>query len=275
MRLFRLSLLRSRSSRARPPIRGTARCRCVSRAGLTDRPGQDAVRVGSRDRPERSESSISRRRARARLARPQDAVLGNEPKVALEVYGPRIQVLRRSACRRRVGGARRRRRLRRVGRGAGRAARRRAQRHGRVVIPITEGTGANPTAASTVRVHYHGTLRDGTVFDSSVERSEPISFPLSGVIPCWTEGVQKIKVGGKVEAALPVRDGVRRSRLGLDPGRRRARVRGRAARDRVTPGQTSSAWISRSLPLTTVALSTPIRINSFCPADSFSSRSSA
>jgi FKBP-type peptidyl-prolyl cis-trans isomerase len=74
---------------------------------------------------------------------------------------------------------------------------------GVVVIPITEGTGANPTAESTVRVHYHGTLRDGSVFDSSVQRGEPISFPLSGVIPCWTEGVQKIKVGGKAKLVCP------------------------------------------------------------------------
>jgi FKBP-type peptidyl-prolyl cis-trans isomerase FkpA len=72
-----------------------------------------------------------------------------------------------------------------------------------VLIPITEGTGENPTEASTVRVHYHGTLRDGTVFDSSVDRGEPISFPLSGVISCWTEGVQKIKVGGKAKLVCP------------------------------------------------------------------------
>jgi FKBP-type peptidyl-prolyl cis-trans isomerase FkpA len=52
-------------------------------------------------------------------------------------------------------------------------------------------------------VHYHGTLRDGTVFDSSVDRGEPISFPLSGVISCWTEGVQKIKVGGKSKLVCP------------------------------------------------------------------------
>ena len=74
---------------------------------------------------------------------------------------------------------------------------------GVVVIPIAEGTGANPTADSTVRVHYHGTLRDGSVFDSSVERGEPISFPLGNVISCWTEGVQKIKVGGKAKLVCP------------------------------------------------------------------------
>jgi FKBP-type peptidyl-prolyl cis-trans isomerase FkpA len=72
-----------------------------------------------------------------------------------------------------------------------------------IFIPVTAGTGANPTAESTVRVHYHGTLRDGSVFDSSVQRGEPISFPLGGVIPCWTEGVQKLKVGGKAKLVCP------------------------------------------------------------------------
>ena len=52
-------------------------------------------------------------------------------------------------------------------------------------------------------VHYHGTLRDGTVFDSSVQRGQPAEFPLNRVIPCWTEGVQKIKVGGKGQLVCP------------------------------------------------------------------------
>jgi FKBP-type peptidyl-prolyl cis-trans isomerase FkpA len=74
---------------------------------------------------------------------------------------------------------------------------------GVIYIPVTAGTGPSPTADKTVRVHYHGTLRDGTVFDSSVQRGEPISFPLNGVIPCWTEGVQKMKVGGKAKLVCP------------------------------------------------------------------------
>lgn len=74
---------------------------------------------------------------------------------------------------------------------------------GLVFVPITEGTGETPDARDTVTVHYHGTLRDGTVFDSSVERNVPSSFPLSGVIPCWTEGVQKIRVGGKARLLCP------------------------------------------------------------------------
>jgi FKBP-type peptidyl-prolyl cis-trans isomerase FkpA len=74
---------------------------------------------------------------------------------------------------------------------------------GMVFIPVTAGTGASPKATDTVNVHYHGTLRDGTVFDSSVQRGEPISFPLNGVIPCWTEGLQKMKVGGKAKLVCP------------------------------------------------------------------------
>lgn len=56
---------------------------------------------------------------------------------------------------------------------------------------------SQPTAESNVLVHYHGTLPDGTVFDSSVDRGEPIKFPLNGVIAGWTEGVGMMKVGGK------------------------------------------------------------------------------
>jgi FKBP-type peptidyl-prolyl cis-trans isomerase len=74
---------------------------------------------------------------------------------------------------------------------------------GLVYIELTEGSGPSPLATDTVRVHYHGTLRDGTVFDSSVDRGEPISFALNGVIPCWTEGVQKMKVGGKSRLICP------------------------------------------------------------------------
>ena len=65
------------------------------------------------------------------------------------------------------------------------------------------GDGAVPKSTDTVKVHYHGTLTDGTVFDSSVQRNEPATFPLNGVIPCWTEGVQMMKVGGKAKLICP------------------------------------------------------------------------
>lgn len=68
---------------------------------------------------------------------------------------------------------------------------------------ITEGTGKSPSATSIVRTHYRGTLLDGTVFDSSYEKGEPIEFPLNGVIKGWTEGLQYMKEGGKYKLYLP------------------------------------------------------------------------
>ncbi len=68
---------------------------------------------------------------------------------------------------------------------------------------ITEGTGASPTATSRVKVHYHGTFEDGRVFDSSVDRGQPATFPLNRVIKCWTEGLQMMKVGGKAKLVCP------------------------------------------------------------------------
>lgn len=68
---------------------------------------------------------------------------------------------------------------------------------------IQEGTGATPKETDIVEVHYHGTLLDGTVFDSSVERGKPVSFPLNRVIKGWTEGVQLMKEGGKIKLVIP------------------------------------------------------------------------
>jgi len=68
---------------------------------------------------------------------------------------------------------------------------------------LREGRGASPTAADTVKVNYRGTLVDGTEFDSSYKRNEPATFPLGRVIPCWTQGVQRMKVGGKAELVCP------------------------------------------------------------------------
>jgi FKBP-type peptidyl-prolyl cis-trans isomerase FkpA len=74
---------------------------------------------------------------------------------------------------------------------------------GVIYIPMKEGTGVSPKATDMVKVHYHGTFPDGKVFDSSVDRKTPAEFPLNGVIPCWTEGVQKLKVGGKAKLVCP------------------------------------------------------------------------
>ena len=68
---------------------------------------------------------------------------------------------------------------------------------------VKPGEGAFPKATDTVKVHYTGTLVDGKVFDSSVQRGEPAEFPLNGVIPGWTEGIQKINKGGKIKLYIP------------------------------------------------------------------------
>lgn len=68
---------------------------------------------------------------------------------------------------------------------------------------ITQGTGAIPTATSKVKTHYHGTLIDGTVFDSSVKRGQPIDFPVNGVIAGWTEALQLMPVGSKWRLYIP------------------------------------------------------------------------
>jgi FKBP-type peptidyl-prolyl cis-trans isomerase FkpA len=74
---------------------------------------------------------------------------------------------------------------------------------GLVIRTVTEGKGEQPTAASTVKVHYKGTFPDGKEFDSSYKRGEPIEFPLNRVIKCWTEGVAMMKVGGKAKLTCP------------------------------------------------------------------------
>ena len=75
---------------------------------------------------------------------------------------------------------------------------------GLVFQSLVDGKGAAPAATDVVKVHYRGTFPDsGKEFDSSYKRGEPIEFPLSGVIPCWTEGVQKMKPGGKAKLVCP------------------------------------------------------------------------
>jgi FKBP-type peptidyl-prolyl cis-trans isomerase FkpA len=74
---------------------------------------------------------------------------------------------------------------------------------GLVYRSLKDGDGASPTAADTVKVHYRGTFPDGKEFDSSYKRNSPAQFPLGGVIKCWTEGVQKMKVGGKAKLTCP------------------------------------------------------------------------
>lgn len=84
--------------------------------------------------------------------------------------------------------------------GAGAAA---TTASGLVYTEVVAGSGASPAATDTVVVHYHGTFPDGRVFDSSVDRGEPSRFPLNRVIACWTEGLQKMRVGGKAKLVCP------------------------------------------------------------------------
>jgi len=74
---------------------------------------------------------------------------------------------------------------------------------GLVYRVLKDGTGASPKATDLVKVHYRGTFPDGREFDSSYKRNEPTEFPLNQVIPCWTEGVQRMKVGGKAKLTCP------------------------------------------------------------------------
>jgi FKBP-type peptidyl-prolyl cis-trans isomerase FkpA len=130
-----------------------------------------------------------------------DGVRKHEPKVDLQAYGPKVQALHAA----RVGASSE------VEKKAGDAflANAALQRgatkssSGLVMSTLKAGSGASPSASDTVKVHYHGTLTDGTVFDSSVDRKEPATFPLNRVIPCWTEGLQKMKVGGKSRLVCP------------------------------------------------------------------------
>lgn len=74
---------------------------------------------------------------------------------------------------------------------------------GLVYKSLKEGTGASPKASDKVTVHYRGKLVNGTEFDSSYSRGAPSEFPLGGVIPCWTEGLQRMKIGGKAKLTCP------------------------------------------------------------------------
>jgi len=82
---------------------------------------------------------------------------------------------------------------------------------------LTVGTGASPAATSTVTVHYRGTLLNGTEFDSSFKRNQPASFGLHQVIPCWTQGVQKMKVGGAAKLTCPSETAYGARNLGVIP----------------------------------------------------------
>jgi FKBP-type peptidyl-prolyl cis-trans isomerase FkpA len=135
------------------------------------------------------------------LAGVSDGVLKKEFKVDIQTYGKKIPALQTA----RAGAAAA------VEKKAGQAFLDRAAAEkgatktasGIIITTLKPGTGASPKATDRVKVHYHGTLADGSVFDSSVQRGEPIVLALNNVIRCWTEGVPQIKVGGKSKLVCP------------------------------------------------------------------------
>lgn len=130
-----------------------------------------------------------------------DGVLQRKAKVDLQAFGPKVNQLQQA----RMSAAAETEKKSGAGFLAKAAAEPGAKKteSGAIVTTLKEGKGASPKATDTVKVHYHGTLIDGTVFDSSVKRGEPATFPLNQVIKCWTEGVQQIKVGGKSRLVCP------------------------------------------------------------------------
>jgi FKBP-type peptidyl-prolyl cis-trans isomerase FkpA/FKBP-type peptidyl-prolyl cis-trans isomerase FklB len=130
-----------------------------------------------------------------------DGVLRKDPKIDVNAYGPRLQEFQQARAS--AGAAVEKRAAQAflnkaaAEKGATKTA------SGLIISALNPGTGASPRATDTVKVHYHGTLTDGTVFDSSLLRKEPATFALNAVIPCWTEAVQMMKVGGKSRIVCP------------------------------------------------------------------------
>ena len=129
-----------------------------------------------------------------------DAAAG-KAEVSLEEYGRKLEAFGRARAQR-VVGREKARSLAYVDKAATEPGAIRTE-SGLVFLDVRPGTGASPSAKDTVKVHYRGTLVDGTEFDSSYKRGEPAQFALGSVIRCWTEGVPKIKVGGKARLVCP------------------------------------------------------------------------
>jgi len=147
-----------------------------------------------------------------------DGVLKRTLKVDMQTFKPKLQQLAQS----RAGVVAEREKKAGAGFLAKAAAEPGAKKtaSGAIVTTVKEGKGPSPKASDTVKVHYQGTLVDGTVFDSSLQRGQPATFPLANVIKCWTEGVQEIKVGGKSRLVCPanIAYGDRGSPPNIKPG---------------------------------------------------------
>lgn len=130
-----------------------------------------------------------------------DIASGQKSKVELEQYGPRVNQMMRKRQEERAEGEKKK-----GEEFADKAAKEPGAERtasGMVFKEITPGTGEQPKATDVVKVNYKGTLIDGTEFDSSYKRGQPAEFPLMGVIPCWTEALQKMKVGEKARIVCP------------------------------------------------------------------------
>jgi FKBP-type peptidyl-prolyl cis-trans isomerase FkpA len=130
-----------------------------------------------------------------------DALTGKKPAVDMAVYEPKVQEL--AMARMKAAGEARKEKEKGVVAGYAKEKGAQTTPSGMVFIPMKEGTGASPKATDKVKVNYEGKLTSGSVFDSSYKRGQPAEFPLNQVISCWTEGVQKLKVGGKARLVCP------------------------------------------------------------------------
>ena len=130
-----------------------------------------------------------------------DGVTGKKPLVEVEAYNQKVQAL--ATARREAQGAKLAGESKAVIEKAAKEKGAVKTASGLIYISQKEGSGASPTANDKVKVHYSGTLVNGTVFDSSYKRGQPAEFPLDGVIKCWTEGMQKMKPGGKAKLVCP------------------------------------------------------------------------
>ena len=130
-----------------------------------------------------------------------DGILGRQPKVEMAAFGPKVnglmqQRIAKAAENEKAAGQAWTEEMAGTD-GAIKTA------SGAIYIETSAGDGAKPGPADQVKLHYHGTLRDGTVFDSSVDRGEPATFSVAGVVPCFSEGVQQMAVGGKAKLVCP------------------------------------------------------------------------
>ncbi|HEY2744643.1 MAG TPA: FKBP-type peptidyl-prolyl cis-trans isomerase [Polyangia bacterium] len=130
-----------------------------------------------------------------------DEALGKKPQVELETYGPKVNQLRSKRMSAKADDEKKKGKAFEDKAAAEAGAERTPS--GMVFKSLGGGSGESPKNTDTVKVNYRGSLIDGTEFDSSYKRNQPTEFPLMGVIPCWTEGVQKMKVGEKAKLVCP------------------------------------------------------------------------